>query len=307
NGRYSWGVGRGPFAAFRLDKSEAWVGGAELIAHTVDGGATWEITPLWPAVIFTRELIGLTDRGPLGVHGLHFHDRDQGLMLVTADDVKDGGTNGAAVLATHDGGHTWEQRAVSRRPPPNNFIGDSLSMASASLGWMTHRLGTLYVTTDSGATWRGTGYGVRRAHVAADGNVWATTAEGASDEPVYLARSSDLGQTWEPATVAADLPEEFSSHGGLSSLTLPQDGRGWAVGAFGVVLATEDGATWTREDTPTTSRLLDVQYVEGVVYATGEDGVVLKRDAASTAVHATAKRPTTWARTKAGQRRDGSR
>ena len=306
-GRYSWVTGRGPFCAFRIGVAEAWVGGAEAVAHTVDGGATWDITHLWPALVFTRYPIGLADRGALNVRGLHFHDSMSGMALVAAESAKDGDTAGIAVLATDDGGRAWAQWGTRAPDSPFPFLATRLRMASSTVGWMTHWRTGLLVTTDAGATWRGTDYGVRRAHVAANGDVWATTEESAGDKRVYLAHSPDLGLTWEPARLVADLPEEFASHGALSSLKFAPDGRGWAVGAFGVVLATVDGDTWTREQTPTDSRLLDVQYVDGVVYASGEGGGVLKRDAASAAIDAVGKRPTTWAPTKAGGGRDGSR
>ena len=165
-------------------------------------------------------------------------------------------------------------------------------MVSPSVGWMNHWR-DMYVTADGWQSWELANYHTGDAHMTPDERLWATAIASRG-----IAYSDDLGRTWTPSPVAAALPEDFTLHRGLSALAFAPDGRGWAVGAFGVVLATESGEPWTREPTPTDARLLDVQYVDGVVYATGEDGVVLKREATVTDVSATGRSATTWARVK---------
>ena len=130
--------------------------------------------------------------------------------------------------------------------------------------------------------------------------MWAISDALRDIDPMRLIRSGDMGRNWDPVVVFDPTPTDFQRQGGISALAFAPDGRGWAVGALGVVLATDDGRTWTREPTPTEARLLDVQHISGVVYATGEGGVLLRRDGGdtSTDVLAAGKRTTAWARVK---------
>ncbi len=106
--------------------------------------------------------------------------------------------------------------------------------------------------------------------------------------------SVDRGATWQAATYEGALSAPWTHP--IARLAFGETDRGWIVGAGGRILSTEDGLAWSADASPTTGSLVDVQYVEGVVYAVDDTGTVLKRPAVTTGVHAHRKLAATWGR-----------
>ena len=70
----------------------------------------------------------------------------------------------------------------------------------------------------------------------------------------------------------------------LHAFSLPAEADGWAVGEDGLILR-RDGAAWRRENSPATTTLYDVTFIDGEHgWATGLGGLILAWDGASWAV-----------------------
>jgi photosystem II stability/assembly factor-like uncharacterized protein len=289
--RYFWIAGHGPFSAMRLTREEAWVGGSELVAHTTDAGETWETVHLWPNMAITDGLLRLSSLGVLIVRGLHMDDPSNGVLLIVAESAKDGASRGSMILSTRDGGHTWDDPRMGR--------GVRIAPGAPRGSLVVYGAGGLYVTDDSGWSWdRVLQDRVAAAYLGVGGAVWAVSEALSYRGPVDVIHSTDMGGSWRPIQVVDSGPGGPEWRGATSALAFAPDARGWAVGTSGVILATEDGETWVHEETPTSARLWDVQYINGAVYATGENGVVLKRKFTPTGVRAARKQVTTWSRVK---------
>ncbi|AMO25314.1 glycosyl hydrolase [Ramlibacter tataouinensis] len=145
-----------------------------------------------------------------------------------------------------DDGKTWAQAAV---PLSADLTG--LSFPTPKLGWAVGHEGSVLHTADSGATWHKQLEGARIADL--------------------LAR-----QTGQPA--GPDQP--------LLDVWFEDDKKGFAIGAFNLILRTEDGgktwASWAdRVDNPKAMHLYAIRPAAGTLFMVGEQGLVLKFDRAA--------------------------
>ncbi len=114
---------------------------------------------------------------------------------------------------------------------------------------------------------------------------WAVGHEG------VILRTEDGGATWrkqlDGRQVAELLARAYGKPGSASDPFLDvwfEDARrGWAVGAFNLILRTEDGGTsWTpwldRTDNPKGLHLYAIRPAGGALFIVGEQGLVLKLD-----------------------------
>lgn len=252
------------------------------VRETLDGGLSWSATSTsgWPDKATNVSLQFITER--------------QGLLLQS-----DG-----RVYATADGGMTWDtgqQIASGLR---------ELEFQTALLGWGRQASGGgLVFTRDGGKSWiaieapelrGGSGlwigpgqqllmYGGENllARSMDDGKTWTRLLPAVVNSPHYaiskvtssdgnllwmvgyagLQRSNDGGVTWTTQYEKAS----------LSDVAFATTNVGWAIGRFGVILATTDGGTtWTEQATFTTRELgrLVVANAKSV-WITGEDDLVL--------------------------------
>lgn len=115
-----------------------------------------------------------------------------------------------------------------------------LAQAGARLVAVGER-GHVLLSDDQGQTWRQAGSVPTRTtltcvHAVDDKTLWAAGHGG------MILRSGDGGERWTIATGQADGPDV------LLALRVEADGRGLAVGGFGVALVTADGgATWKAQ------------------------------------------------------------
>jgi photosystem II stability/assembly factor-like uncharacterized protein len=105
---------------------------------------------------------------------------------------------------------------------------------------------------------------------------WAAGHDG------VVLRTRDGGRTWERRLDGRRLGPD----GSLLDLWFADDRTGWVVGAFGLVLRTDDGgATWTswkaRADNPRGLHLYAVAPGAGGLWMVGEQGLILRLDAAA--------------------------
>ncbi len=241
----------------------------------------------------TLEVQKVLEGGVLYVYGIHFFSPQDGLVLGGVRWRGDQELNGNLVLLTEDGGQTWQ-------PILTESGGSRLFMLSRTEGWMwASWVSRLSYTADGGRSWIELGIkGILDVYFTPEGQGWAITGVFYPVNPHPILYSLDKGVTWNPCRLLDNLGRPFS----LIALTFGPGLQGWAVGEYlgsgGVILMTEDGQNWKLEESPTKSALVDVQSVEGIVYAVGRDGIVLKRESSVVEVHPRGKLSTTWGRLK---------
>jgi len=110
--------------------------------------------------------------------------------------------------------------------------------------------GILLRSTDNGANWEQLRLPTRlmmTSIAAADGELWVAGHGG------QILRSSDNGESWTRQRLDLWTPEAESLHAGAPILDLAflDARRGFAVGAFGLLLRTDDGgSSWTAIELP---------------------------------------------------------
>lgn len=162
-----------------------------------------------------------------------------------------------------DDGKTWVQAEV---PVSSDLT--AVYFASASEGWAVGHEGVILHTADGGATW------IRQL----DGRQAAELLVKAYGKPA------------DPADPAAQRlqqdAEAFAAQGAdkpFLDIWFEDTRRGFAVGAFNLILRTEDGGkTWTpwmdRVDNPKALHLYGIRPAGGSVFIAGEQGLMLKYD-----------------------------
>lgn len=156
------------------------------------------------------------------------------------------GQRGLAIWSD-DGGRCWTQGEV-----PVSTDLTAVHLQSARRGWAVGHDGVILATADGGRTW------ARRLDVRALG-------------PLL----SQAGRRAAPG----------EAEGALLAVWFDDDWTGFAVGGFGLVLATVDGGqTWAplgdRADNPRALHLHAVRRVGGSLLVAGEQGLVLRLDEA---------------------------
>ena len=197
------------------------------IAHTSDGGRTWQ----------TQLSAGQATSAP---RALSFADSHDGWA-----------TAAGSVLHTSDGGAHWVTQAAA---PDSSWV-DALTAADAVVGRLTgYPAGGVSRTTDGGATWQpsvraAAGYGDfdavqfvddQKGWVVGDSEILATT---------------DGGVTW-----TAQDPGTSES---LTAVHFVDAANGWAVGGHGTIIHTSDGgATWAPQASGTSDDLSSVTFLD---------------------------------------------
>ncbi|AWM92350.1 glycosyl hydrolase [Pseudomonas sp. 31-12] len=169
------------------------------------------------------------------------------------------------ILYSDDGGKDWQQAAV-----PVSADLNAVSFPSAAQGWAVGNDGVVLHSSDAGETW------TRQL----DGRqIGALLVEhyGA------LARAEPANEQW--ATLAADgqrLTEEGADKP-LLDVWFANEKTGYVVGAFNLILRTDDGGHhWTpfqdRTDNPQGLHLNAIASTGDALYIVGEQGLLLKWD-----------------------------
>ena len=244
-----------------VDRQRGWaVGGTvqpvtwrsiAVILKTTNGGRRWTLVPS----------VSLPE-----LRAVFFASPDEG---VAAGDVSSIYSTG--VFRTHDGGRSWqavtgrrrtnwrkaawsdpdhglvlgtdhlarfraERLSADSRPAPGAYL-RAVCHASNSTWLAAGDRGTLFHSRDDGRSWTALGDHLPLPfqdgpdfHTVAtwESHIWLAGSPGS-----FVLHSSDGGETWEVFFTGQRLP--------LTSMTFVDSMRGWAVGAFGTILATRDG------------------------------------------------------------------
>jgi photosystem II stability/assembly factor-like uncharacterized protein len=233
--------------------------GTGRIYATADGGLTWQ-----------KQSADLPDTRLTGVS---FADAQHGWTCGVT--VGTGSlTSSAVLLATTDGGQTWQREKL-----PTGFLALGVDFASpqdgCAVGLSDHGQVSAH-TTDGGAHWTLSSTALESTVLQTVTFVdsqhgWATGYAGASSKPVVLA-TTDAGQTWVRQTAAGS----SVSYNGVAFVS-PE--RGWLFlddpggGVGDSIWQTTDGGThWLPEDGGVAAGVMSASVVGDAVYIAGEEG-----------------------------------
>nr|WP_256670185.1 YCF48-related protein [Pseudomonas sp. L-22-4S-12] len=164
-----------------------------------------------------------------------------------------------------DDGKAWQQAQV---PVSSDLT--ALAFPSAQHGWAVGHEGVILHTTDGGATWSKQLDGRQIAELVS--KRYGAPANAGDAEAQRLQQEAE-----GLAAQGADKP--------LLDVWFEDELKGFAIGAFNLILRTEDGGkSWTpwldRIDNPRGMHLYGIRPAGGSLFIVGEQGLVLKLDAA---------------------------
>ncbi|KJK07425.1 MULTISPECIES: YCF48-related protein [Pseudomonas] len=192
--------------------------------------------------------------------------------LATVSPLRDVTSAGARLVAvgprghivySDDNGKQWQQAQV-----PASADLNAVSFPSAEQGWAVGNDGVILHSRDGGASWQKQldgrvlgeqvlAYYRAQAQASPDDDRWATL----------------IGESERLVQEGADKP--------LLDVWFADEQHGFAVGVFNLLLHTQDGGQhWTpwleRSDNPQALHLTSLASVDGALYITGEQGLLLK-------------------------------
>jgi photosystem II stability/assembly factor-like uncharacterized protein len=190
------------------------------LLRTDDGGNTWVKIALPEDTKLPPDVAEVVAPGDIVLYGVSFVDPEHVWV------VGEFGT----ILNSTDGGASWHPQ---QSPVETSLF--SVSFADQQRGWAVGLESTLLATADGGTTWHKTdietpkGFSLALYGVEVRGNYgWAVGNSG------LLLNSKDAGATWQLVNVPVQLRGSW-----LRGISLLADGRGFVVGARGLVLAAD--------------------------------------------------------------------
>jgi photosystem II stability/assembly factor-like uncharacterized protein len=196
------------------------IGDFGTLLRTDDAGITWSKVPIPTDIKLPPEVAEVVDPGDVVLYSVAFADADHAWIA---------GEFGA-ILASTDGGLTWH--------PQNSPVDQSLfgvTFADAQRGWAVGLDAILLHTTDGGISWQKQvveppkGFPLALYDIQVRGNYgWAVGNSG------FLLNSEDAGVTWQLAHVPVQMASSW-----FRGISLIPDGRGFIVGAGGLILAAD--------------------------------------------------------------------
>lgn len=231
-----------------------------VLLRTFDGGKSWGLDramalPALKKIVFFDERQGwaLGDASSLFPNGL-FITRDGGRAWQPANGSADHGWLAGDFIDLSRGVAAGDRGALAAvqngnlqnsRAPDFGLRGlRQVKFAHSSLGWLVGDGGLLMQTRDGGATWQmpdgdftgAVGPDFDGRGIATRGpQVWIVGSPGSR-----VLYSPDEGRTWQAFNTGRAAP--------LTAVHFVDDRRGWAAGALGAILSTQDGGrTWRRQ------------------------------------------------------------
>jgi photosystem II stability/assembly factor-like uncharacterized protein len=196
------------------------VGDYGRMARTDDGGATWTSIPVPADIKLPEEVAEVVEPGDVVLYSVFFSDPDHVWVV---------GEFGATI-ASDDGGLTFHGQTT---PAEATLFG--VFFVDNQRGWAVGMESTMVSTSDGGQTWtkipvdtpRGFSLALYDVAINKESQVgWAVGNNG------FLLNSMDGGQTWKRTEVPVQLGSSW-----FRTVSLLPDGKGFAVGANGLVLS----------------------------------------------------------------------
>ncbi|MCH8241311.1 MAG: hypothetical protein IH897_01720 [Planctomycetes bacterium] len=259
------------------------VGQEGLILYTADGGGVWHRSKSgFKAGLSGVAMLSLAEAVAVGSDGLVLQTTNGGESWkavasgtdksLGAVDFADGHSGLAVgwstILATDDGGNTWERRSIP------DGVGDcwlaDVAYADHSLVAIVGSTGVILTSSDGGGNWSSVRSGTtQNLRSIAWSDPRHATAVG--DKGIIL-RSEDGGLTWAATPSGTEQK--------LSGIAYINSREGVAGGESGILLYTGDGGrTWTPERSHTHNHLRSVFCRAGTsVFATGWNATILRRE-----------------------------
>jgi photosystem II stability/assembly factor-like uncharacterized protein len=173
------------------------------------------------------------------------------------------------ILYSDDGGKTWVQAAV---PVSSDLV--AVSFPTPAKGWAVGHDGIVLHSSDSGATW------TRQLDGRSAGKLMAD----------FYAAQADKGTLGAPDAAAALVDEAKrigaqAAENSFLDVWFADENNGYIVGAFNLIFRTADGGkTWEpwfhRTENPSRLHLYAIRPAKDGLYVVGEQGTILKLDAA---------------------------
>jgi photosystem II stability/assembly factor-like uncharacterized protein len=206
--------------AFASPQRGVTVGDYGVLLRTEDGGKTWAKASLPAEIKLPEEVQDVVAPGDFIVYAVTFSDPDHAWIACEF----------GLVFASSDGGATWQQQTST---VASTLFG--ILFADAQHGWAVGIDSVLLATSDGGATWTNQhvetpkGFTLPLYNVEVKGNYgWAIGNSG------FLLQTQDAGKTWHLANIPVKLAGTW-----FRGVSMLPDGRGFMVGARGMVLAAE--------------------------------------------------------------------
>ncbi len=173
------------------------------------------------------------------------------------------------IVYSDDGGKTWVQAKV---PVSSDLV--AVSFPTPAKGWAVGHDGVVLHSSDGGETW------VRQLDGRSAGQLMAN----------YYKAKAEAGALGNPDAAAALVAEaeRIAAQGAENSFLdvwFADENNGFIVGSFNLIFRTSDGgASWEpwfhRTENPNRLHLYAIRKANGGLYIAGEQGTVLKLDAA---------------------------
>ncbi len=237
------------------DKEDGYLLVGSRILTTADGGTSWHEARRFLATEF--------DGAEPELYSVRFTGKKKGWIvgnLSRGDRVVD-----SLVLATTDGGVTWQRQTVPARTEliHLDFVGDKR-------GWIVGDKGTILYTEDGGTSWSrqrvDTSATLYHVDFLDEDRGWVVGERGT------VMRTLDGGQVWLPVLLTV-------ARGTLLSVGFVNEDDGWVVGRGGVILRSGDGGrTWVQQESGTKQHLYALAMNKKRGVAVGSNGLVLQYD-----------------------------
>lgn len=248
------------YTIFFVSSQEGYAGGTfGHLRYTTDAGTTW--TDLSPGVSYNFWEIFFLDENRGWIAG----GRERGFQQ---DPIR-------YIIQTTDGGVNWNTQLYDYDEPQLFAI----HFYDANNGYAVGDAGTIFHTTNGGATWTEQSSGAL-AHLR---GVYATSPDTAwvVGQEMLLLRTTNGGTTWD--SVHTGSPYSFSKIQFVNSQT------GWIAGgnvSNGLILHTTDGGqTWNSQNTGSAKFLYSLHFTDpDTGWAVGYDGTIIHTTTGGTGI-----------------------
>ena len=279
------------------DALNGWAAGQlGTIINTNDGGENWSIqnsgvtTPIVDIYFLNKNLgwaLTINNSPPFGTIILKttnggtdwlltdFPASNKFMNTLFFIDEQTGWVGGSGIFRTTDGGTTWIESAidsgvVSNLPVLNfNFLNSQFGFAC---GGFIDLAGVVWRTTDAGVNWTSTGISpdqIFDLFILDSLNVVTLSGDPERIYGIGLIRTTDGGVNWNF--------DELPLFGLSFALDFRNDSCGWSASGSKFLFTSDQGNTWSEIDTPDSSSVFDLQFVnEQTAFACGQNGAVLR-------------------------------